>query len=112
MHQHQPKDQYSLRNDPLIRFQIELSTQGGGTEGASTRAVISKNDGQKFRYEVNFRGDYCATKANFDTQMYEDTALSHIRCQLESRVYRDTRITLEVNSGLPRTEADAVLKWD
>ena len=112
MHQHQPKDQYSLRNDPLIRFQIELSTQGGGVQGATTRATISKNDGQKFRYEVTFRGDYCATKANFDAEMYEGTALSLIRGQLESRVYRDTRITLEVNSGLPRTEAGVALKWD
>ena len=112
MHQHQPKDRYSLRNEPRINFRIELSTAGGGVEGATTRATISKNDGQNFRYEVTFRGEYCSTKANFNTQMYEDTALSLIRCQLESRVYRDTRITLEVNSGLPRTETDVSLKWD
>lgn len=111
MHQPQARDRYHLRNDAQITFKIELSTQGKGVEGATTRATIHKNDGQNFRYEVVFRGDYCQTKGNFDERMYEDTALSLVRCQLESRVYKDTRITLEVNSGLPRTETGVSLNW-
>ena len=111
MHQHPARDRYSLRNEPAISFQIELATAGSGIQGATTRATITKNDGQKFHYEVIFRGEYCQTKANFSQGMYEDTALALVCSQLESYVHQDTGIVLEVNSGLPRTETAASLNW-
>ena len=111
MHQHQARDQYSLRNEPKVSFLFKVATEGSGIQGATTKASITQNDGRSFCYEVVFRGEYCQTKANFSSSMYEDAALDLIRSQLESGLYQDTRILLEVNSGLPRTEVGVSLNW-
>lgn len=108
-----PRDRYALRNDPGTTFSIQSSATGEGEEGSTVRALIKRNsDGLTFRYEVVFAAEYAGTKKNFTADMYHETALSVIRSQLESHVYRDTRITLQVNSGLPRTEVGVALNWD
>jgi len=107
-----PRDRYALRNDANHRFQIVSSVRGSGTQGATIRALISSDRDGSFRYEVIFRGEYSQSKPNFDEDCYHETALSLIRSQLESHCYRDTRILLEVNSGLPRTELGVQFEWD
>jgi hypothetical protein len=108
-----PRDRYALRNDPNDRFKIRSSASGEGVAGSTMRAKVTRErDGLTFRVEVVFQGEYASTKANFTTDMYHETALSILRSQLESHVYRDTRVTLEVNSGLPRTQVGVQLGWD
>lgn len=112
VHHLPPRGHYQLRNDANIRFNLESQAQGCGSEGSLVKILITRNDGEKFRYEVIFRGEYSASKANFTEDMYLETALSVARSQLESRVHQDTRIVLEVNSGLPRTQIGVALDWD
>lgn len=106
-----PRDRYSLRNDPKVTFQLHSRAQGHGAQGCVVRVAITRHDGHHFLYEVVFGGDYASSKANFTEDMYHETALSVVRSQLESHIHRNTRITLAVNSGLPRTEVDAALEW-
>lgn len=75
------------------------------------RAVITPKGGPSFKFEVVFSGTFVASKQNFTQDMYHDTALSLMRSQLESRVYRDTRMHMDVNSGLPRTEVGVSFDW-
>ncbi len=107
-----PRDRYALRNDPSAEFHIRSGCQAEGAGGGVARALVRRHDGLEFRYEVIFRGDYSASKANFTRDMYWETALSVVRSQLESHVHRDTRITLEANSGLPLTEVGVVMSWE
>jgi hypothetical protein len=108
-----PRDRYALRNDPRATFSIRSTVQGEGADGSVVRALITRPaDGLTWKIEVVFSGEYAASKPNFTADMYHETALSVLRSQLESQVYRDTRITLHVNSGLPRTEVGAQLGWD
>lgn len=106
-----PRDRYSLRNDPKVTFQLNSRAQGQGADGCVVRVAITRHDGHSFLYEVVFCGEYVSSKANFSQDMYHETALSVARSQLESHIHRNTRITLAVNSGLPRTEVGAVLEW-
>jgi hypothetical protein len=103
---------YKLRNTPSIRFSIEAETVHFGEDGAVVHARIRRNDGVRFGYEVCFSREYCHTKPRFDGESYLHTALSVVHSQLESHIHRDTRITLQVNSGMPRTELDCPLQWD
>ena len=107
-----PRDRYKLRNDSRVTFQLSSSATGKGTDGCRVRIAVVRFDGHRFHYEVVFAGEYAASKPEFDADMYHETALSIVRSQLESHVHRDTRITLSVNSGLPRTEVDVSFDWD
>ena len=92
---------------------IKARCRGQGAEGAVARADICRNDGLKFSYEVRFQGEYSASKANFDTEMYLETALSLVKSQIESHRLEDSEIVVEVNSGLPRTRVGIKLPaWD
>ena len=106
-----PRDRYQLRNDSSQTFALTSSASGEGQSGCTVRVVVVRHDGHRFRMEVVFDGEYSASKANFTSDMYLDTALSLVRSQIESRVHRDTRIHLNVNSGLPITEVDAKFEW-
>ena len=106
-----PRDSYKLRNDASVTFQLRSNATGQGSSGCIVRAAITRHDGHSFRYEVVFTGEYASSKSTFSQDMYQDTGLSVIRSQLESHVHRDTRITLEVNSGLPRTEVGVSFDW-
>lgn len=114
MHAHAlpPRDRYQLRNDAKVTFEMRSSAVGSGIEGCVVKVAVTRHDGHKFRYEIVFRGEYAASKASFSEDMYLETGLSVVRSQLESHVHRDTRICLEVNSGLPRTEVGASLDWE
>ena len=107
-----PRDHYALRNDSNVAFRLRSDCQAEGAEGGVARAQVRRHDGLEFRYEVIFRGEYSGSKPNFTREMYWETALSVVRSQLESHVHRDTRIILEANSGLPRTEVGAAFSWD
>jgi len=110
---HEKTTEYRLRNQPEISFSVRATCTGGGTEGAVARAHVCRVDGLKFRYEVRFQGEFCATKANFDDEMYLETALSLIKSQIESHRYEDSQIVVEVNSGMPRTRLGVKLEgWD
>ena len=113
MHAHAlpPRDSYQLRNDANATFQLRSSAAGSGGEGCVVKAAVTRFDGHTFRYEIVFCGEYAASKANFSQDMYHETGLSVVRSQLESHVHRDTRIRLEVNSGLPRSEVGASFDW-
>ena len=102
---------YKLRNTPAIHFTVDSQVLGPDDSGAVVRATIRRNDGLQFRYEVAFTPEYCRTKPAFDGEMYLETGLSVVNSQLESHVYKDTRIRLEVNSGLPRTQVGCKLDW-
>ena len=105
------REEYTLRNERQKKFTIEATATGGGTEGAVVRGTVARYDGLKFRYEVVFRGEYAATKANFTDEMYLETGVSLMKSQIESHRHVDTRITLDVGSGLPRTEVGASFDW-
>lgn len=109
MHHVIPSNQYHLRNQPDVKFTLDFATLRI-QESWVTRATIKRND-QVFRYEVVFSGDFIATKENFTAKMYEDTAVSLIRSQLESLRFVDSRITLRAASGLPITQVPATLDW-
>jgi len=113
MHAHAlpPRDRYQLRNDAKVTFQVQSSAVGSGVSGCLVKALVTRVDGLSFRYEVVFSGEYAASKANFSEDMYHETGLSVVRSQLESHVHRDTRIRLEVNSGLPRSEVGVSFDW-
>jgi hypothetical protein len=102
---------YKLRNTPEIRFTLDSDVIGPNNDGAVVRSKIRRNDGLQFRYEVCFTSEYCKTKPAFDAEAYLETGLSVMNSQLESQVYKDTRIRLEVNSGLPRTQVGCKLDW-
>lgn len=106
------RDEYSLRNEREKKFVIEAKAEGEGAGGSVVRATVSRYDGLKFRYEVVFRGEYASTKANFTEEMYLLTGLSLVKSQIESHRHVDTRIVLDVNSGLPITEVGAKLDWE
>ena len=106
-----PRDHYKLRNDASVTFQLRSSASGQGAQGCVVRAAVTRNDGHSFRYEVVFTGEYAASKSSFSEDMYHETALSVVRSQLESHVHRDTRITLSVNSGLPRSQVGVSFDW-
>ena len=114
MHAHAlpPRDRYQLRNDARISFQLRSSATGSGIQGCVVKVAVTRFDGHSFKYEIVFCGEYAASKPNFSEDMYHETALSVVRSQLESHVHKDTRIRLEVNSGLPRSEVGAKLEWD
>lgn len=107
-----PRDRYHLRNDPEQTFQLTSSAQGSGSAGCTVKVLVSRRDGHSFRYEIVFAGEYTASKANFTEEMYHETGLAVARSQIESHVHRDTRIDIEVNSGLPRTRVGAALTWE
>lgn len=113
MHAHAlpPRDRYQLRNDASVTFTLRSSAQGSGVDGCVVRVAVTRFDGHSFRYEIVFRGEYSASKPNFSEDMYHETGLSVARSQLESHVHRDTRIRLEVNSGLPRSEVGVSFDW-
>ena len=113
MHAHAlpPRDRYQLRNDAKATFQLRSSAVGSGAEGCVVNVAVTRYDGHQFRYEIVFCGEYAASKPNFTDEMYHETGLSVARSQLESHVHRDTRIRLEVNSGLPRSEVGASFDW-
>jgi hypothetical protein len=114
MHAHAlpPRDHYQLRNDASVTFKLRSRVSGSGADGCVLRVAITRHDGHSFKYEIVFTGEYAASKANFSEDMYHETGLSVVRSQLESHVHRDTRVRLEVNSGLPRSEVGATLDWD
>ena len=114
MHAHAlpPRDRYQLRNDAKITFALRSSATGSGTEGCVVKVAVTRHDGHKFRYEIVFCGEYAASKPNFSDEMYHETGLSVVRSQLESHVHTDTRIRLEVNSGLPRSEVVVSFDWE
>jgi len=107
-----PRDRYQLRNDPTATFQLESSAEGRGTDGCVVRIAITRHDGHGFRYEVVFSGDYVESKPNFTAEMYHETALAVARSQIESHVHRDTRITVQANSGLPRSQVGVHFDWE
>ena len=106
------REEYSLRNERQKKFTIEATAKGSGAEGSVVRGQVARYDGLKFRFEVVFRGEYSSTKANFTEEMYLLTGLSLMKSQIESHRHVDTRITLDVASGLPITEVNARLDWD
>jgi hypothetical protein len=114
MHAHAlpPRDRYQLRNDAKVTFEMRSSATGSGLDGCVVKVAVTRHDGHKFRYEIVFRGEYSASKPGFTEDMYHETGLSVVRSQLESHVHRDTRICLEVNSGLPRSEVGASFDWE
>lgn len=107
-----PRDRYKLRNDDGVTFQLRSSARGSGAEGCVVRVAVERFDGHRFRYEVVFKDDYSSSKPGFTEDMYHETALSVVRSQLESHVHKDTRLTLAVNSGLPRTEVGPAFDWE
>lgn len=114
MHAHAlpPRDRYHLRNDASVTFQLRSSATGSGADGCVVKVAITRHDGHAFKYEIVFRGEYAASKPNFTADMYHETGLSVVRSQLESHVHKDTRVSLEVNSGLPRSEVGVALNWN
>jgi hypothetical protein len=106
-----PRDRYQLRNDAQVTFQLRSSASGEGAQGCQVRVAVTRHDGHSFRYEVVFADEYAASKPGFSQDMYLETALSVVRSQLESHVHRDTRITLSVNSGLPRSQVGVSFDW-
>jgi hypothetical protein len=107
-----PRDHYRLRNDASATFQLASSVSGGGAQGATVKIKVTRKDGLQFRLEIVFASGYASSKPDFDAEMYLETGLAIARSQIESHVHRDTRITLEVNSGLPRTVVGAALGWE
>ena len=116
MHHALPADSYHLRNEPEIGFRLKLNTLKE-SDHVATRAEIQRtlsdqDQGQPFKYEIVFRNDFSSSKPNFTLEMYESTALSLVRSQLESKVFRDTRVILEKFSGLPKTEVGVAFDWN
>jgi hypothetical protein len=116
MHHTLPSDFYQLRNEPEITFRLKLATVETSETVVATRAeiqrvVFDKDQGQPFKYEVIFRNEFSSSKPNFTLEMYESTAVSVLRSQLESKVFRDTRVVLEKISGLPKTEVGVTFDW-
>ena len=103
--------EYRLRNHPDRCFRVEAASHTPATGGALVRALVTAPEGQSFRYELVFEGDFVATKANLDAEAWLHTALSLVEGQIESGVHRDTRFRTLRTSGLTRTEPGATLDW-
>ncbi len=103
--------EYRLRNEPEKHFQIAAEAQGAGSQGSVVKATIERYDERVFHYEVRFGGPFAETKANFNEEMYLETALSIICSQLESHIHEDTLLFLEEASGLMQTKHPAKLDW-
>lgn len=102
--------EHRLRNEPLRRFAIQAAPHAHGPEGTVIRAQVTGPDGDVFRYEIAFGGDYIATKAHFDAEMYLHMALSLVRGQIESHEHGDTRLSVHRESGLIESEP-ATFDW-
>lgn len=108
---HQMTLDYALRNQPDQVFHIYAEGRGEGSSGAVVRARVTGPGGADFRYEVVFTGEFAASKGNFTEEMYLLTGVALVKSQIESYVWRDSRITVLRNSGLPATEVGASLDW-
>ncbi|HXE72618.1 MAG TPA: hypothetical protein VNO81_08145 [Candidatus Nitrosotenuis sp.] len=106
---HQISLDYALRNRPDQVFHIQAEGRGEGSSGAVVRARITGPGGADFRYEVVFTGEFAASKGNFTEEMYLQTGVALVKSQIESCVWRDSRITVSRNSGLAVTEVGAAL---
>lgn len=102
--------EHRLRNEPLRRYAIQAASHAHGPEGTVIRAKVTGPDGNTFRYEITFGGDYIATKPHFDAEMYLHMALSVVRGQIESHEHADTRIAVLRESGLMDSEP-AAFDW-
>lgn len=102
--------EHRLRNEPLRRYAIQAAPHSHGPDGTVIRAHVTGPDGNTFRYEVVFGGDYIATKRDFDAEMYLHMALSIVRGQIESHEHGDTRIAITRESGLMDSQP-ATFDW-
>lgn len=94
---------YALRNEPHRRFHIQAEAEGSGAGGCTVRALVTGPEGNTFRYEVVFTGEFARTKADFTEAMYLETGLAVVRSQIESHDHADQRIVFHRASGLPET---------
>ncbi len=101
------RSSYALRNHPDKTFELTARTLPPSDEsavGCTVEIEVVPTDGVPFRIQIEFGGDFVATKQDFTQSMYLGTALSVATSQLESLRHRSTRLKIHRASGLIDTE--------